>query len=31
MRETNPDRIVLLPAGPSAAQIQRILEEMALG
>ena len=28
MRETNPDQIVLLPADPSAAQIQQILEEM---
>jgi len=30
MRETNPDQIVPLPADPSTAQIQQLLEELAL-
>ena len=30
MRETNPEEIPLLPADPSAAQIQQILEDLAV-
>jgi hypothetical protein len=28
MRESNPDEFPLLPADPSAAQIQQILEDL---
>jgi hypothetical protein len=30
MRESNPDEFPLLPADPSAAQIQEILEDLAV-
>jgi hypothetical protein len=30
MRETNPDQIPLLPTDPSPAQIQQILEDLAI-